>query len=150
MRRLWRRLAALVALAYLGSVIAPGIALAVSDGAMTAYCFDEIFQPVAAAPAQPHVHVHVHADGTVHQHVDKKTDASQSRGDEHQQRPGSEHSSHDTNCCGLFGVTAVLPALTGAIAGPDVHRISSSMAADDLVGCGPSRIDRPPISPLPM
>jgi hypothetical protein len=144
MRWLWRRLAGLVALAYLGSVIAPGIALAVSDGAVTAYCFDEIFQPVAAGPAEPHVHVHIHADGTIHQHVDKAAS------DSTQNRSGSEHSSHDTNCCGLFGVTAVLPALTGAIAVPNVHRISSSMAADYLVGCGPSRIDRPPISPLPM
>jgi hypothetical protein len=150
MRWLWRRLAALVALAYLGSVIGPGIALAVSDGAVTAYCFDEIVQQVAAVPAQPHVHVHVHADGTVHQHVDKRADSSQSRGDEHQHHGGSQHSSHDANCCGLFGVTAVLPASTGAIAGPDAHCLPSTIAADSLVGRGPSRIDRPPISPLPM
>jgi hypothetical protein len=50
----------------------------------------------------------------------------------------------------LFGFTAVLPILSGAIEEPVAFHIQRPMPADCLVGCGPDRIDRPPIFLLPM
>ena len=129
----------------------PSVALAFADGAVTAYCFEDIAELVAAV----HVHAHVHSDGTVHQHADKKSpDAVQGASHKGQGQgqggTGSQGHSHDANCCGSFGFTAVLPMLSGAIDEPGAFHIQRPIPADCLVGCGPDRIDRPPIVLLPM
>ena len=62
-----RRAAGFVALLYVAGVLMPSVALAFADGAVSAYCFDEIAEQVASVQ----VHVHVHSDGTVHHHLDK-------------------------------------------------------------------------------
>ena len=71
-----RRAAGFVALLYIAGVLMPSAALAFADGAVSAYCFDEIAEQVASAQ----VHVHVHSDGTVHHHPDKSV-----------RRPWDEH-----------------------------------------------------------
>jgi hypothetical protein len=159
MLRLWanragRRVAGFVALAYLACVVMPSIALACANGAVSAYCFDEIAGQVAALQVQGQVHdrVHVHADGTVHHHVDKTSSAAvQGAGEKNQGGTGGKGHSHgDANCCGLFGFTAVLPASGSAIDEPAAYDIQQPILTNCLVGCGPDRINRPPIVLLPM
>jgi hypothetical protein len=152
-----RRTAGFVALAYFAGVVMPSVALAFADGAVSAYCFDEIAEQVATL--QIHVHVHVHSDGTVHHHVDT-TSAAAIHGESQKDQGGtgsqgqpqghSQSHDHDGNCCGLFGFTAVLPALSGSIAEPAAYHIQQPILTNCLVGCGPDRIDRPPIALLPM
>jgi hypothetical protein len=146
-----RRVAGLVALVYLACVIMPSVALAFANGAVSAYCFDEIAEQVAA----PQVHVHVHSDGTVHHHADKTSNAAvQGESQKGQGGTGgqghSQSHSHDANCCGLFGFAAVLPALGGSMDDPAAYHIRQPILTNCLVGCGPERIDRPPIALLPM
>jgi hypothetical protein len=151
-----RRVAGFVALLYLACVVMPSVALALADGAVSAYCFDEIVEQVAALQAQTHEHVHVRADGTVHHHVDKASSAvAQGEGAKDHAGAGSSQDhpqghSHDGNCCGLFGFTAVLPALSAPIAEPAAYHIEQPILTNCLVGCGPERINRPPILSLPM
>ena len=146
-----RRVAGFVALLYLACVLMPTVALAVSDGAVSAYCFDEIAEQVAALHIQSHEHVH--ADGTVHHHGDKPAIAAV-QGDSQQSKEGTDKPghppghSHDGDCCGLFGFTAVLPAFSAPIAEPAAYRIEQPILTNCLVGCGPERINRPPILPL--
>jgi hypothetical protein len=150
-----RRTAGLVALAYLAGVAMPSVALAFAGGAASAYCFDEIATQVAAPPA----HVHVHADGTVHHHVGRDVGKASSaavpgesptgRGGSQDQGQSGGHS-HDGNCCGLFGFSAVLPELSVGIDEPAAYHIRQPVLINCLVGCGPDRIDRPPIALLPM
>jgi hypothetical protein len=145
-----RRAAGVVALAYLAGIVMPSVALAFAGGAASAYCFDEIAAQVAAPP------VHVHGDGTVHHHADKTSSAAvqgespngQGGGTRDQGQSGGH--SHDGNCCGLFGFTAVLPALSAGIDEPATYHIRQPVLINCLVGCGPDRIDRPPIALLPM
>ncbi len=146
-----RRVAGFVALLYVAGVLMPSAALAFADGAVSAYCFDEIAEQVASAQ----VHVHVHSDGTVHHHLDKTSGAAiagQSQtGQGGSEGPGHFPShSHEGSCCGAFGFIAVLPALGGSIAAPAAYHIQQPILTSCLVGCGPDRIDRPPISLLPM
>jgi hypothetical protein len=44
----------------------------------------------------------------------------------------------------------VLPVLSAAIAEPAAYHIAQPILTNCLDGCGPQRINRPPILPLPM
>ena len=148
-----RRVAGIAALVYLASVVTPSVALAFANGAVSAYCFDEIAEELAA----PQAHVHVHSDGTVHHHdhADATSPAaiagaSEDRGGARSRDQSQNHSqnhAHDGNCCGLFGFTAVLPALSAAIDEPAAYHIRQPILTNWLVGCAPERIDRPPHLP---
>ena len=150
-----RRAAAIAALTYLACVVMPSVALALVPGAVSAYCFDEIADEVAALKANKtaRVHVHVHADGTVHVHGHagggssaahhvQSEDLGATAGQGH---PHSHPGTHDASCCGAFGFTAVLPALSQGIADRVAYHIQQPIPSDCLVGCTPQRIDRPPI-----
>jgi hypothetical protein len=50
----------------------------------------------------------------------------------------------------LFGFTAVIPALNGGIVESAAYHIQQPILTNCLVGCGPERINRPPIALLPM
>ncbi len=142
-----RRTAWLVALAYIAGVLMPSTALAFGDGAASAYCFDEIAEQVAALQ----IHTHVHADGTVHHHVDGKAVGALEKGSEQGQNPaGAPGHAHDADCCGAFGFAAVLPALIVPMAVPTAFPVRRPISTEFLVGCGPDRIDRPPIFLLSM
>jgi hypothetical protein len=148
-----RRIAGFVALLYFAGVILPSVALAFADSAVSAYCFDEIAGQVAAVQVQSHVkeHVHVHSDGTVHHHVHNTSSAAiQDQSQQGESGTGSQGHSHDGNCCGLFGFTAVLPASSGSIDEPAAYHIQRPILTNCMVGCGPERINRPPILSLPM
>jgi hypothetical protein len=140
-----RSAAWLIAVAYFVSVIMPSAALAFGDGAASAYCFEEIAEETAAL----HVHVHVHADGTVHHHVDQNAPDSVRTVAEKGRIPAGTHH-HDADCCGAFGFAAVLPALYSPVAERATFHIRLPIMNECLVGCGPDRIDRPPIVLLPM
>ena len=139
-----RRIAQLVALLYLAGCILPSVALAFADGAVTAYCFEDI-----AEIATSHADVHVHRDGAVHHHADKHGIARTAEQHEHT-GTGPQSHSHDSNCCGLFGFTAVLPILTGTTDELTTYHVQPLLLTDCLVGCDPTRIDRPPIFSLSM
>jgi hypothetical protein len=145
-----RRAAGFAALVYFAGVVMPSVALACANGAVSAYCFDEIAAQVAALPIQNSVHIHVHGDGTAHHHVDTTASAAvQGKsaqgegGTGNQDRPQGH--SHDGTCCGLFGFTAVLPALSAPIDEPAAYHIQQPILINCLVGCSPGRINRPPI-----
>jgi hypothetical protein len=142
-----RRIGAAVALLYFAGLIAPALALAITNGAVSAYCFDEIAEQIAVAqPASPvQAHVHVHADGTVHQHADHDQQAAH---EHHDTGPGAPHHhehSHDADCCGAFGFSAVLPGLTGVVRESRLLLTHRPMLMNRIDGCGQARIDRPPI-----
>jgi hypothetical protein len=147
-----RRIAGFVALVYFAGVIMPSVALAVTNGAASAYCFEDLAEQVAALQIQAHVHVHVHSDGTVHHHVDKSSTAAIQDSEKGQGGPGHSQKghSHDASCCGLFGFSAVLPVLGTALDAPAAYQIQQPILTNCLVGCGPERIDRPPIVLLPI
>jgi hypothetical protein len=143
-----RRIAQLVALLYLVGCILPSVALAFADGAVTAYCFEDIAE-IATSRAD----VHVHSDGTVHTHADQKPHGIAHTAVQHEHTgtgSGKQSHSHDSNCCGLFGFIAVLPILTGATDELTTYHVQPLVLTDCLVGCDPSRIDRPPIFSLSM
>jgi hypothetical protein len=129
----------LVALAYMVGCIMPSAAMAFGNGAASAICIEELTEQVQPA-ATTHVHVHVHPDGTVHQHVD--ADAAKP-GHTHTGAPPHHHD--DADCCGLFGFSAVLPGLSAPVLAVPAKYIRPTIVAQDLVGRGPARIDRPPI-----
>jgi hypothetical protein len=131
----------LVALAYLVATIMPSAAMALGDGAASAICIEELTEQVQQATAV-HVHVHVHADGTVHQHVD--ADTAKPAHDGAPAHPAT-HTHDDASCCGLFGFSAVLPGLSVPVLAQPAQSIRPTIVAQDLVGRGPARIDRPPI-----
>jgi len=136
------RLTCLIAVGYLAGTLLPSAAVAFGDG--SAICLEDLTGPVAAV----HEHVHVHSDGTVHHHVDHGSPDAKHAANGH--APAGHPASHDADCCGLFGVAAVLPVLVDVVARSSVHHIQHPVPTDCLVGCGPDRIDRPPILSLPM
>jgi hypothetical protein len=157
----------LVMLVYLAGCLAPSAAMAL--GAESAICLDEIAAQVQGAAATgAHAigeHVHVHADGTVHYHADHKApDPTQAakknlaknelakdrlaKNDAGSGAPA--HSHDDASCCGLFGFSAVLPRLEAPLPTTLGRDLRPLFAADCLSGCGPDRIDRPPIASSSM
>jgi hypothetical protein len=143
-----RRVAQLVALLYLVGCILPSAALAFADGAVTAYCFEDIAE-IAGSRAD----VHVHSDGTVHHHAAQKPHGIAQAAELPEETgtgTGKQSHSHDSNCCGLFGFTAVLPILAGATDELTTYHVQPLVLTDCLVGCDPGPIDRPPIFSLSM
>jgi hypothetical protein len=141
-----RRIAQFVALLYLVGCILPSVALAFADGAVTAYCFEDIAE-IATSRAD----VHVHSDGTLHHHADQKPHGIADAAEQHEDTgTGTKSHSHDSNCCGLFGFAAVLPILTGSADELTTYNVQPLVLTECLVGCAPSRIDRPPIFSLSM
>ncbi|HKS63035.1 MAG TPA: hypothetical protein VJT13_15140 [Xanthobacteraceae bacterium] len=131
------RLKAAVALAalYAFCVLAPHAALALSNAA--AHCLTE-------APGAAHVHhapakaaQHVHADGVAHTHDDTSAP---------NQHPDADGKSHAGNCCGLFCVTALSHEAAPTLLAPPAAPLVRSGAFYHLAGCGPDRINRPPIA----
>ena len=157
-----RRAAAIAALLYLAGVVMPSVALALVPNAVSAYCFDEIADEIAALQAKSAAHVHVHSDGTVHVHSDGTAHvhdhaggALHTQNEDQGGAAGNGHShshpgTHDANCCGAFGFVGVLPALNDGAVDRVAYHIQQPIPSDCLVGCGPQRINRPPIVSLPM
>ena len=123
-----RRAAGAIALAYLACVIWPPLALAFADGAVAAHCLTDDHQIVAAA--------HVHQDGMVHEH--------HGAGGSDHQPAHSDGKGTTGNCCGLFSLNAMAPAVSMPVGPPQRGVAFHPAVVAALAGHGPARLYRPP------
>ena len=130
------RLKAALALAalYAFCVLAPHAALALTNAA--AHCLTEPHGAAHVHQEQASAKSHVHADGVAHSHSDT--------GAAHEES-GADGKSHGGNCCGLFCVTALAHEPAPVLFAPQAAPLVGPAAFYHLSGCGPDRINRPPI-----
>jgi hypothetical protein len=129
------RAAILIALAYAFCVLAPSVALAITDNPASFRCLDEL--NAISAPSHHEGLSQSYADGTVHHH---------DHGGVPDRHSGTDSKTDDGSCCGLFGVSALAhdPGLTfgiSALASPALPAV-----ANGLAGRAPSPLHRPPIA----
>jgi hypothetical protein len=133
-----RKAAGLLVLLYAGCVIMPAAAFAFDGGTRAAHCLTD------AGPAHVHQHEHskphVHDDGTTHHHDGAAA---------HQQNT-SDGDEGTATCCGLFCVTAMAANAGAALGIPTHHSSVFAVSFEELAGRGPDRINKPPISLLPL
>ena len=130
------RLKAAIALAalYAFCVLAPHAALALTN--VAAHCLTEPHGAAHVHNAPAKAAKHVHADGVEHSHDGASAPNEHSDGD---------GKSHSGNCCGLFCVTALSHGPAPALFAPPAAPRVGPGAFYHLAGCGPDRINRPPI-----
>lgn len=128
------RAAIFIALAYAFCLLTPSAALAFVNNPTDLHCLAEVIEPVALAKHDGMVHAH--ADGIVHHHDQKNVPDNHS---------GSNGKSDDESCCGLFSLSALAhdPGLTFGVEAP--ASLALPDLANNLAGCGPNRLYRPPI-----
>jgi hypothetical protein len=142
--RSWRaRAASLLAVLYALCVMTPAIALAMGDDVATAHCLNAVAVQVAAAP-HDHGHDHGHASDATDTHHDYADHAAPAH---HTDGGGKAPMG---SCCGLFCL-AGLPSNLGPVVEQTVHASTEILSGEDhLIGRGPDRINRPPISLLSL
>jgi hypothetical protein len=126
-KRLHRRAATLLVVLYAGCLFVPSAAFALADAPRQAHCLTQANHGLAKA--------HVHHDGERHEHSQNP-------------RKSDDQNNQLKNCCGLFCLTALTPAIDLAIG---QFPVGSTLVAtlEDVVARGaPGRLDRPPISLL--
>jgi hypothetical protein len=138
--RSWRaRAASLLAVLYALCVMTPAIALAMGDDVAIAHCLNTVTAQVA-----PAAHGHDHADASAHADHDH---ADQGTSSHHTDGSGKTHMG---SCCGLFCLAA-LPTEPGPVVEQTVHTSTEILPGEDhLIGRGPDRINRPPITLLSL
>jgi hypothetical protein len=121
-RRRRYRVASLLAVLYVLCLASPTTIMAFGLGSNPAHCLTDDHQDIGV--------VHVHQDGSTQHHSGGKDDDGDRTDD----------------CCGLFGVSAIVPdvAILLVAQQPTSHR--RSFAADSPTGRNSDRIDRPPRS----
>ncbi len=135
-KKLRKRAAVLVALAYAFCVMAPAAALAAVNSPTVFHCLTETAGMTNAA--EHGSAAHAHADAAAHQH-----DEPSSAPDHHSKMDGKADTG---SCCGLFCVSALAHA-PGLTFGPSVPASSSVAAlANGLNGRAPCPLHRPPIA----
>lgn len=126
--RKWRReFAGVLAALYALFLLIPPAAVAAIPGHGAAHCLSEVLQPALGA----HDHYHV-GQATDHEHAGPVGG------------PAHDHSTNE-ECCGLFGLSMLLPPI--ADAGPFEHQSSAPLlpgAVFVLSGRSPPPVDRPP------
>lgn len=135
-KKLRKRAAILIAVAYAVCVMAPTAALAVVNSPTVFHC---LTRTIGMASAAEHDNAaHAHADAAAHQH-----DEQSSAPDHHSNKDGKTDTA---SCCGLFCVSALAhePGFTFGLSAP----ASSSVAAlpNGLTGRAPCPLHRPPIA----
>jgi hypothetical protein len=141
------RATVVVAAAYALCVVAPHAALALTHVAVALHC---LTKPVTAGPAHPTAALveHTHADGSKHVHHDaaRLNQVAQHTHDDHGKGGHNETpAKNDSNCCGLFCVTALSGGGVDVLPLPPSR--SSKVALLQSTGTShiPSRITEPPI-----
>ena len=140
-RVLGKRAAGLLVVLYGLCVIVPSAAIALGDTARAAHCLTAdqhhaTGHATRLAPAHDVAPAHIHANGAAHEH-----------GDAH---GVGEDSLSVSNCCGLMCLAAI-PAAAGEsgdeplLALPAVRKLRQNIA-----GCGPDLLYRPPITSLSL
>ena len=122
-----RKAATLLVVLYTLCLLAPSAAFALADGPRQAHCLTQANHGLAKA--------HTHHDGTQHEHaqIPQKSD------DEKDQLK---------NCCGLFCLIALTPAIDLAIGQSPVGSAVVAALEAAVARGAPGRLDRPPISLL--
>ena len=123
-KRLRRRAATLLVVLYAICLLAPSAAFALADGPRQAHCLTQADHGLAKA--------HAHHDGARHEHPQKSDDEQ----------------GQLKNCCGLFCLTALTPAIDLAIGQSPVGSSLVATLEDAVAHAAPDRLDRPPISLL--
>lgn len=123
-KRLRRRAATLLVVLYAICVLAPSAAFALADAPRQAHCLTQANHGLAKT--------HVYHDGARHEHPQKSDDDK----------------SQLTNCCGLFCLTALTPAIDLAIGQSPIGSTLVATLEDAIAHAAPGCLDRPPISLL--
>ena len=123
-KRLRRRAATLLVVLYAICLLAPSAAFALADASRQAHCLTQADHGLAKA--------HVHHVGAKHEHPQKSDDEKDQL----------------KNCCGLFCLTALTPAIDLAIGQSPVGSTVVATLEDAIARGAPGRLDRPPISLL--
>ena len=128
--------------AYAFCVLAPNVALALTNAKGAMHCLTE--------PSNlSHVHAaetpkaHTHTDGTSHVHSAAIADPS-SHGDENSNH-GDPGNVKEANCCGLFCVTAMAHEGVAVLSAPPPSGFGPLMPEPKRAALAPLRIDQPPI-----
>jgi hypothetical protein len=143
-RRLRIRTAlALIAL-YAVCILAPHAAMAFRT--LPAHCLTDASLTAHVHSANATVHSHAGNDGHHHDGHDHAAPVSHDHADAGAPHKHDGKSHPSTNCCGVFCVSA-MGCEPQAISAPAPVVSMSTPALDEaLAGCGPGRINRPPIS----
>jgi hypothetical protein len=143
-RKTLRIKATIVAVAaYAICVLAPNAVLAAMNASGTLHCLTE-----RSALSQVHslqkTETHKHSDGISHVHAGAESATGS---------PAGENSDHDspgtvkeTNCCGLFCVTAIAHVGIAVLPAPPPSGFGSPVREPERAAIDPLRIDEPPIS----
>ena len=135
-KKLRKRAAILIAVAYAFCVMAPTAALAAVHSPTVFHCLTETG---GMANAEEHASAaHGHADAVAHQH-----DEQSSAPDHHSSNDGKVDTA---SCCGLFCVSALAhePGLTFGLSAPATASVAA--LANGLNGRAPCPLHRPPIA----
>ncbi len=123
-KRLRHRAATLLVALYAICLLAPSAAFARVDAPRQAHCLTQADHGLAKA--------HVHHDGAGHEHPQKSDDEKDQL----------------KNCCGLFCLSALTPAIDLVIGQAPVGSALVATLEDAIARAAPDRLDRPPISLL--
>lgn len=130
------RAAGILVALYSLCVLAPTTALAFADPATAAHCLTDDHHMAA----KPHSHgaaaAHVHAEGTAHEHSMPQS--------------GDDENGRTSNCCGLMCLFAVPVAFGQAGDEPPPAMPATPKLRQNLPGCAPDLLYRPPISLLSL
>lgn len=139
-KKLRKRAAILIAVAYAFCVMAPAAALAVVNSPTVFHCIGAL--TAKSAPAHQQSAAHTHADGSAHQHEQDAHDHGAAP-DHHSNKDGKADTG---SCCGLFCVSAIAqdPGVTFGVT--SLATTSVAALANGLNGRAPCPLHRPPIA----
>ena len=128
----------MLTLVYALCVVAPPLALAISDGTVAAHCLTEDHGFSHTAAFQGHEHQHAHAAAIAGEDVNVGGSAN------HHEKSHGHH--HSGPCCGLFCHAAAANEQNSVSSERISHAVTLPVLDDHLAGRGPDRLIRPPIA----
>jgi hypothetical protein len=136
------RAALCAATVYALCVLAPNVALAFTNAKGALHCLTEPSNLSHVHAAQK-AETHAHADGSSHVHAAANgAAASHDDGNSDHGKPGKVK---ETNCCGLFCVTAIAHEGVAVLPAPPPNGFGPLMPEPAGVALAPLRIYEPPI-----